>query len=161
MVQSSLIWKEKGRKALQKMLSLRSAGIHQALKSSGQVLEEQSTGRWGVVGTLPAESRERHIQRAQGLSPPVSLCGWYGFPTPWCNPRVCSQMWWIWTSEHWAFGTLIIPDSLWLLAFRHTLSSFYHGVRTMAFKYAQSWENTKHKIKVLFDTFVTTVSTTP
>lgn len=40
MVQSSLIWKEKGRKALQIIFSFRSAGIHQALKSREGVPEE-------------------------------------------------------------------------------------------------------------------------
>lgn len=159
-VQSSLMWKEKCRKALQKMLFFRSAWIHQALKSRERVLEEQSVRQ--RVSTLSVERRKRHIQRAQDLPSPAFLCGWYSFPTPRCNPQVCSQMWWIWTLEsHRAFGTLIIPDLLWLLASPHILSSFYHAARRTAFKYIQSWPNKKYKIEVLFDTFGTTASTTP
>lgn len=106
------------------------------------------------MGGLTGCRKQKGTSRGVSTHHLLCLSGWQSFPTPWCSPQLCSQMWWIRPLEsHWAFGALIIPDSLQLLAFPHILSSFYHKERRMAVKYTQSWENTKHKVEVIFDTF--------
>ena len=138
-------------------ISPRTSAISQASKSGEWVLVHREMGR-------RTPCRKQSGAHAEGSGLIIScLSLWVmSSPIPWCNPQVCSQRVWIWTLEsHWAFGTLIIPDSHWFHASPHILSSFYHGARIMAFKYAQSGANIKHKIKGLFDTFGTAVSQTP